>query len=151
VRCTGLQHQVSIGVLSNTNAVTELPCATTAVSALVALVLGGLVLPSSPSHAQSRFELPSIVVTGTPIESVWPNDAMELGTIVEVSAETHVFASYERTFRTPNVDELALATANLRPQHGEHVDLEFRTVIGDAAELSGTLFKTRIQDEIFPA
>jgi iron complex outermembrane receptor protein len=88
-------------------------------------------------------------VTGTPIETVWRNDAMELGTIVEVSPETHLFANYERTFRTPNVDELALATPNLRPQDGEHIDLGFRTVIGDAAELSGTLFKTRMQDEIF--
>ncbi len=81
--------------------------------------------------------------------NTWNNQAYELGLTWEASPSQVFFASGSRHFRAPNIDELALAAADLRPQHGVTAEVGMRLKPGSGTELSATLFGMRIQDEIY--
>lgn len=81
--------------------------------------------------------------------NTWHNRAYELGLTWEVRP-THVFfVSGSRHFRAPNVDELALATSDLRPQHGVTAEIGIRAQPNANTEYALTLFGMRIKDEVY--
>ena len=75
--------------------------------------------------------------------------ALEFGVTWTPDDRTTAFASATRHFRNPNVDELLLATAELRPQQGTTLETRVRSRIADRLEFSATAFLMRITDEIF--
>jgi iron complex outermembrane receptor protein len=79
----------------------------------------------------------------------WNNQAFETGIVYEIVPAATFFASYATSFRTPNVDELALSEGDLKPQEGKHFDVGLRGSIGDLLEFSLTLFQIDISNEIF--
>ena len=88
-------------------------------------------------------------VNGDRYDRDWQNDAYELGLVFEARPGWTLFTSWATSFRTPNVDELALGDADLGPQQGRHLEAGVRGEIGRRIEVSVTLFHTRIQDEIY--
>jgi outer membrane cobalamin receptor len=90
----------------------------------------------------------SWVSTGSEKE-IWKNEAFDIGLTYGLSRDTDLFSSYAKSFRVPNVDELALADTELRPQKGYHVDVGARQRIGRFVEWAVTLFQIRIEDEIY--
>lgn len=83
------------------------------------------------------------------IERSWYNRATELGVSWQLTPDLSGFVSHNRTFRAPNLDELALATSTLRPQHGQTRELGIRHRVSNALNWSATLFDIRIEDEIY--
>ena len=79
----------------------------------------------------------------------WTNRAAEWGITWDVTPALTAFASSSRHFRNPNLDELAAAAIDLRPQSGGTTELGARWTPAAALELSGTLFKMRNRDEIY--
>lgn len=79
----------------------------------------------------------------------WHNRAYELGLTWEATPNTALFASASRQFRAPNIDELALASPDLRPQTGTTLELGVRNRPHAQAEWSVTLFGMRNADEIY--
>lgn len=79
----------------------------------------------------------------------WHNRAYELGLVWEATPATALFASASRQFRAPNIDELALASPDLRPQTGTTLELGVRSRPHAHVEWSATLFGMRNSDEIY--
>jgi iron complex outermembrane receptor protein len=79
--------------------------------------------------------------------SDWRNRASELGASWQLSPALTVFAADSRHFRNPNVDELALAAPDLRPQSGRTREAGLRAR-GEAVEFGATVYRMRIEDEI---
>jgi outer membrane receptor protein involved in Fe transport len=88
-------------------------------------------------------------VNGTPSEKKWSNHAEEVGIVYTYQPDISFFSSYATTFRVPNVDELAQAEGDLRPQEGAHVDVGGKVRYRDWLEFAVTFFEIRIDDEIF--
>ena len=88
-------------------------------------------------------------VEGNLREKIWKNKALDLGLTFRPVENTGLFIDYARSFRNPNVDELALAIEDLSPQKGRHWDVGVRREIGYFMEASVTLFQIQIEDEIF--
>lgn len=82
-------------------------------------------------------------------QGTWRNRASELGLTWTPNSAWTVFASASHHFRNPNIDELVLAAADLRPQTGHTLETGARWSPGKKLELSATLFDIRIQDEIY--
>lgn len=81
--------------------------------------------------------------------NTWRNQAYELGLTWEAAPTRVYFASASRHFRAPNIDELALATTDLRPQRGITAEIGLRAQPRAGAEYAITLFGMRIEDEIY--
>lgn len=79
----------------------------------------------------------------------WFNRASELGVNWQVMPGWSIHASHNQTYRAPNLDELVLATGDLRPQHGRTSELGVRHRQGTELSWSATLFDIRIEDEIY--
>ncbi len=75
--------------------------------------------------------------------------AGEIGLTWTPTPRVSAFASAAGHFRNPNVDELALAATNLRPQTGQTLEAGVRTTVRDDVDASVTLFRIAIDDEIF--
>jgi outer membrane cobalamin receptor len=88
-------------------------------------------------------------VNGTPSRKQWTNHAEEFGLVYAWRPDLSFFASYATSFRVPNVDELAQAQRDLRPQEGTHFDVGGRMRYGEVFEFAVTLFEMKIDDEIF--
>jgi outer membrane receptor protein involved in Fe transport len=95
------------------------------------------------------FGTADVWVKGDEFDKHWTNHPYEIGLVYSINDNTSLFGSYATSFRIPNVDEFALANEDLEPQEGKHIDLGVRHRIKGLAELSLTLFETRIKDEIF--
>ncbi|MBX9632646.1 MAG: TonB-dependent receptor [Burkholderiales bacterium] len=76
------------------------------------------------------------------------NRGAELGLTWQATQRVTAFASYTRNFRIPNVDELLLASADLRAQTGTTLEAGLRASVSESFETSVTLFEMRIADEI---
>jgi len=79
----------------------------------------------------------------------WRNHARELGILWDATQALSLHVSVSLHFRSPNIDELALADAALRPQSGQTSEVGFRMRPGAGQELSLSLFRIRIDDEIY--
>jgi iron complex outermembrane receptor protein len=88
-------------------------------------------------------------VNGEEFERKWNNNAFSLGLVYSLSEDTTFFTSYATSFRVPNVDELARADDDLSPQKGKHIEVGSRHAVKGLAELSVSLFRIEIEDEIF--
>jgi len=88
-------------------------------------------------------------VTGDERDERWRNSATDAGVVVTLSPVTHLYAGFSRAFRVPNVDELAHATPDLRPQTSRHWDAGVRFSPSPSLELSVAAFLMTAEDEIF--
>lgn len=95
------------------------------------------------------FGVQRVWVNGTPFDRNWENDSYDLGIVYSPSRFTDIYFNYATSFRTPNVDEFALADSDLHPQKGEHLELGLRRLFAGKAEVSVNLFQTIIEDEIY--
>ena len=88
-------------------------------------------------------------VNGGPELRRWRNTAWALGATFLINPAASVFASYNTSFRIPNVDEFAESEPGLKPQEGRHVEIGGRHQIGALGVLAVSLFDIRIDDEIY--
>ncbi len=79
----------------------------------------------------------------------WRNTGAELGLTWQQTPALVWFSSVSWNFRNPNVDELLLAAADLRPQTGRTMEAGVRYAVGARAELALAAFYMRIDDEIY--
>ena len=77
----------------------------------------------------------------------WRNEAMKTGLIVSLANGWNGYISAARTFRVPNVDELALAPIDLGPQRADRYEIGLRRR-HTTLETDITLFHSRTRDEI---
>ena len=88
-------------------------------------------------------------VAGDVRDERWRNSATDAGVVVTLSPVAHLFAGFSRAFRVPNVDELALATPDLRPQKSRHWEAGVRLAPRPSLEFSVAAFLMTVEDEIF--
>ena len=93
--------------------------------------------------------LPPAWVRGETTKEIWKARAFDVGLTCLLNRDTSLFASYSRSFRYPNVDELADADNDLHPQKGLHIDIGARHRVSGFMETSITLFQIKIEDEIY--
>jgi len=79
----------------------------------------------------------------------WRNHGSELGLSWKPTDQLTVFTSVSRHFRSPNIDELVLSSPDLKPQTGKTVEAGVRANPIKPLSLSGTMFRMRIEDEIY--
>jgi iron complex outermembrane receptor protein len=98
-------------------------------------------------------EIPGSCVTGLEADSRYASStrshAAELGVSWQPVKALVAFASVSRNFRNPNIDELALASSDLRAQRGRTIEAGVRLQPDDRLSLGLTLFRLRNQDEIY--
>ncbi len=88
-------------------------------------------------------------VNGETEHQDWSDSAWDAGIVWDITPEHTLFADMATTFRTPNVDELALSDEDLAPQKGEHLEVGSRHRFGDLLEFTLTLFQIEIENEIY--
>jgi outer membrane receptor protein involved in Fe transport len=86
---------------------------------------------------------------GTEEKTLWKNEAFDFGLVWHPWENTTFFASYAKSFRNPNIDELSLASADLHPQKGYHFDIGLKKSFGYFLETSITWFNIKVEDEIY--
>ena len=104
---------------------------------------------------------PIVILVPTPVNCVvtgfettdsnsntWHNRAFSLGLTWEPLDWLTFFASINRNFRSPNIDELLLATPNLGPQKGFSKDVGVRVRALNNLDISLSIFSLKIEDEI---
>jgi iron complex outermembrane receptor protein len=79
----------------------------------------------------------------------WDNEAFDAGLAWEVVDNLTLFASSATSYRIPNVDEFALADDDLHPQKGRHWDAGVRWQRPGVLEIALSLFRIKIEDEIY--
>lgn len=79
----------------------------------------------------------------------WRNYGAEFGATWQPSDNWTLFASRTKHFRNPNVDELALAANDLRPQKGKTSEIGARYSPNKDLYISTTLFRMRNENEIY--
>ena len=82
-------------------------------------------------------------------DKTWHNHAWEAGLSYQPVRWASLFVSRRESFRNPNVDELSLATTDLRPQHGQQWELGVRLRHADGHAAALSVFDMRNDDEIF--
>ena len=95
------------------------------------------------------FDGEDVWINGDEFDRDYHNNAYNIGLVYAPFNSMSLFGSFATSFRIPNVDELALAEDDLRPQEGWHVDLGLRQWYKDLVEYSATVFWFEIEDEIF--
>jgi iron complex outermembrane receptor protein len=84
------------------------------------------------------------------VASTWRNEAFEYGFVAKLPHQITIYGGYARTFRNPNVDELALTDPQnsvLIPQQAERFETGVRLQTQSTA-LSAALFDSRTANEI---
>ncbi|MCW7754143.1 TonB-dependent receptor [Desulfobotulus sp. H1] len=79
----------------------------------------------------------------------WEKQAWDAGLVYEMRPWLHVYTSFATSFRGPNVDELAQASADLKPQESRHLELGFRSSFPGWYRLEAGLFSMEADDEIY--
>ena len=88
-------------------------------------------------------------VNGDTEDKTWRNNAWDLGLTYALSPKTTLFAGYTTSFRVPNVDELAQAMDDLKPQTGVQLETGGRFQFDRRMEVSLAFFSITIEDEIY--
>lgn len=86
---------------------------------------------------------------GDLIEKEWSNQAYSTGIVYRLNDTLNLFLSSASSFRTPNVDEFALADSDLKPQTGTNVEGGLRRNDPGDLGFSIILFQMINQDEIY--
>ncbi len=86
-------------------------------------------------------------VTGRQSED-WESEAYEFGLNYQINNHWYVYTNFSRNFRTPNSDELVLASNTLRPQSGNNTEAGFR-YYSSKLQLSASIFQLKNRNEIF--
>jgi len=107
--------------------------------------LHGLFRSDKGSFQNSAF----IWKNGDLIEKEWENQSYDVGVSYQKDPETNFFLALSSSFRTPNVDEFALADEDLKPQQSQNADLGIHYKNADALEYSITIFQISTEDEIY--
>ena len=81
--------------------------------------------------------------------ATWNNQASELGLSWRMLPGVTAYASATRHFRNPNLDELAQASVDLRPQSGRTIEAGVRYAKGRELELGIGFFEMLNRDEIY--
>lgn len=81
--------------------------------------------------------------------NTWHHRAQEIGLSWRPTDAITIFLSQSRHYRGPNLDELALADPDLKPQHGVTLEQGLRVTPGGGVTLSLTAFNMRNTDEIY--
>ena len=81
--------------------------------------------------------------------NTWRSQAREVGLSWRASERVTLFASHSHQFRSPNLDELVLADADLRPQRGITDEVGIRLSPRADLTVSATVFSLRNTDEIY--
>ncbi|MCP4636948.1 MAG: TonB-dependent receptor [Methyloversatilis sp.] len=106
-----------------------------------------------PGSGVISVEIPGSCVAGLEADSRYASStkshAAELGLSWQPEKALVAFASVSRNFRNPNIDELALASSDLRAQHGRTIEAGVRLQPDDRLSFGLTLFRLRNQDEIY--
>ncbi len=97
---------------------------------------------------QKNFNGSSRWVNGKKFHRNFDDNAFDVGAVYDMREDTSVFASFATRFRSPNVDEFALAEDNLKPQKGKHFNAGLRYRFKRLAEVTLTFFQMEIKDEI---
>lgn len=86
---------------------------------------------------------------GDLIEKEWTNQAYSTGIVYRLTEALNLFMSSASSFRTPNVDEFALADDDLKPQTGTSIEAGLRR--NDPGDLGFSLiaFQMVNEDEIY--
>ena len=79
----------------------------------------------------------------------WRNQASEIGVSWRPLPGLTSYASATQHFRNPNLDELAQAALDLRPQSGRTIEAGLRYARGRELELGLSFFEMRNRDEIY--
>lgn len=79
----------------------------------------------------------------------WRNHGSEVGLTWSPTRALTAFANRTEHFRNPNIDELALASDDLRPQAGRTLETGLRWSPNKNLELGATLFDILVHDEIY--
>ncbi len=79
----------------------------------------------------------------------WRNQASEIGVSWRMMPGLTGYASATQHFRNPNLDELAQASVDLRPQSGRTIEAGLRYAKGRELELGVGLFEMLNRDEIY--
>lgn len=106
--------------------------------------VGGFLLPVVRPGSCANSYVPSEATNNS-----WHSTGADVGATWQVSPAVNLFASHAWHFRNPNIDELAQAAADLRPQRGVTTELGMRYGQGSALTWSATAFHMRNEDEIY--
>ncbi|WP_455246006.1 TonB-dependent receptor [Petrachloros mirabilis] len=102
-------------------------------------------------HSQIRFtDLNSVANSG---DKRFNRATPRVGVTYLATSETSVYFSYGESFRVPTSNELfALGSfgsnPNLKPVHGRHYEVGVKSAIGRLGEVSLSLYRTDVTDEI---
>jgi iron complex outermembrane recepter protein len=88
-------------------------------------------------------------INGSQLTRNWQNSATDLGFTYSLNSNVNLFSSLASSFRSPNVDELALAEDSLSPQSGQHLEFGAHYRADSGTNMDIALFQTRISDEIY--
>lgn len=108
-----------------------------------------IIIPVFPFQIQGPCSPYSYRPTGDSSKQHNTLEGMELGGIWQLTPAWKAFASWTKHFRTPNIDELAAASVNLRPQTGKTLESGLRYKPSSKFEAALTVFSMRINDEIY--
>lgn len=108
-----------------------------------------IAIPVFPFQIQGPCTPYSYMPTGESFKGSRTMQGIELGSVWQISPTVKGFASWTKHFRTPNVDEFALASDTLRPQTGKTWESGLRYKPSTNFETSLTVFNIRIDDEIY--
>ncbi|TWI71132.1 outer membrane cobalamin receptor [Desulfobotulus alkaliphilus] len=81
--------------------------------------------------------------------ATWTKQAWDAGLVYEINSGIHLYTSYASSFRSPNVDELAKASKDLKPQETRHMELGLRSFQPGRFRLEAGLFSMEADDEIY--
>ncbi len=100
------------------------------------------------TDSRKQFDAQYYWINGEERTERWTDSALELGAVWALYDEAALFADLATSFRTPNVDELALAAEDLKPQHGLHAEAGARGRLWEKVKYSLALYWSHTEDEI---
>jgi len=105
----------------------------------------------SCEHFTQPFEFfrncPLIAINDSAEKNYWRNEAYEGGLSYRANEDLTLYTSIARTFRNPNIDELAQADNNLGPQRAERYESGIKYA-GQSIDIQLNLFKALSDEEI---
>lgn len=113
-------------------------------------ILDKLILSLGARHERAKYEFDTNTTNAGSTER---KAAYSAGLTYLYGDRSSVFVRANRSFRFPLTDEMFSSFSglneNLRPQSGKHYEMGIRHHIGDKLRIAATLFRAKIDNEIF--